>query len=162
MGVVTTVASAQTDRMAASRRFRKQRAAVSSGGAVAVPDQDEAGAAVSAALHQARVNAFLGLPAPPLPRAGVEGEPLQALIQRTAELFALSITDVTRKTYARRWLLFEAWCSEKGLPSLPASPETVMLYLAEAAAGRCGPGDGSWVGGGCEPYAPGGGPPATQ
>ena len=121
--------------MAATRRFRKQRAAVSSDGAVAVPDQYEAGAAISAALHQARVNALLGLAAPPLPEAGAEGEQLQALIQRTAELFALSITDVTRKTYARRWLLFEAWCSEKGLPSLPASPEAVMLYLGEAAAG---------------------------
>jgi hypothetical protein len=40
--------------MAASKRFRKQRAAVIPDGDVAAQDQGEVGAAVAAALHQAR------------------------------------------------------------------------------------------------------------
>ena len=93
-----------------------------------------AGQALSVALHEARVGALLRSPTDLRASTEATGENLEGLIERTAELFALSITDVTRKTYARRWLLFEAWCAQRGLPSLPATPETVMLYLADASA----------------------------
>ncbi|MBT9275963.1 tyrosine-type recombinase/integrase [Phycicoccus sp. MAQZ13P-2] len=57
------------------------------------------------------------------------------LVARTAGYFAISIQEATRATYARRWRHFDDWCAQKGLRPLPAAPETVMLYLADAADG---------------------------
>ncbi len=37
----------------------------------------------------------------------------------------------TYKAYAADWRHFEAWCGRYGLTSLPATPQTVMLYLGE-------------------------------
>jgi integrase len=37
----------------------------------------------------------------------------------------------TYRAYASDWRHFEAWCRDRGLPSLPAAPQAVMLYLAE-------------------------------
>ena len=37
----------------------------------------------------------------------------------------------TYKAYAADWRNFELWCGAHGLPALPASPKTVMLYLGE-------------------------------
>ena len=45
----------------------------------------------------------------------------------------------TRRAYAADWRNFTAWASSAGLTPLPASPETVGLYLA-AEAGRLRPG----------------------
>lgn len=43
----------------------------------------------------------------------------------------------TRRAYATDWRIFLAWCRAKDLEALPASPETVALFLsAEANAGR--------------------------
>jgi len=59
---------------------------------------------------------------------------------------SVSVSDSTRKTYARRWHLFELWCAERSMSSLPATPETRMLYLADSARNgaapseRCGAG----------------------
>ncbi|WP_416954968.1 tyrosine-type recombinase/integrase [Nocardioides sp. T5] len=61
---------------------------------------------------------------------------LSVLIARTAQLYSDGITVSTRQTYARRWKLFTAWCVSKSLCPLPADPETVMLYLADAAGER--------------------------
>ena len=36
----------------------------------------------------------------------------------------------TRKAYATDFRLFKAWCDGKGVPALPASPETVAAFLA--------------------------------
>ena len=36
----------------------------------------------------------------------------------------------TRKAYGTDFRLFKAWCEAKGVPSLPASPETVAAFLA--------------------------------
>jgi integrase len=41
--------------------------------------------------------------------------------------------DATRRAYATAWGGFEAWCMGHGLPSLPAAPETVALYLVGLA-----------------------------
>jgi hypothetical protein len=53
----------------------------------------------------------------------------------------------TRKAYASDWRDFESWCTEVRLPSLPAEPETVGLYITELAErGPRGPDDraASW------------------
>ena len=42
----------------------------------------------------------------------------------------------TRRAYAADWRDFRAWCVLHGRPSLPASPETVALYLSDLAE-RC-------------------------
>ncbi len=43
----------------------------------------------------------------------------------------------TRKAYAADVLTFKAWCDNHGRPALPATPETVALYLsAEAVTGK--------------------------
>ncbi|HET6347000.1 MAG TPA: site-specific integrase, partial [Myxococcota bacterium] len=43
----------------------------------------------------------------------------------------------TRRAYRADWRIFETWCDARGLAPLPASGDTVALYLADrAAAGR--------------------------
>src|SRR5690349_11444497 len=37
----------------------------------------------------------------------------------------------TYKAYAADWKHFETWCAGCRLPSLPSSPQTLMLYLGE-------------------------------
>ena len=39
----------------------------------------------------------------------------------------------TRLAYAKQWEAFEAWCRSKACSDLPASPETLALYLAACA-----------------------------
>ena len=43
------------------------------------------------------------------------------------------ISDNTRRVYGAQWRLFESWCGEMGLRSLPAAPLTVARYLAARA-----------------------------
>ena len=44
-----------------------------------------------------------------------------------------SRSEATRRAYASDWRIFTAWAAERGLPALPASPETVCLFLASQA-----------------------------
>jgi integrase len=39
----------------------------------------------------------------------------------------------TRRAYQTDWLAFQAWCSVQDVQSMPASPETVLAYLVDAA-----------------------------
>jgi integrase len=39
----------------------------------------------------------------------------------------------TRRGYRSDWRSFDAWCTSAGLPSLPATPETVALYISAIA-----------------------------
>jgi site-specific recombinase XerD len=39
----------------------------------------------------------------------------------------------TRKAYGSDFRIFKAWCEARGVPSLPAAPETVAAYLAAQA-----------------------------
>lgn len=43
------------------------------------------------------------------------------------------ISDNTRRVYGTQWRLFDQWCDEVGLASLPAEPLTVARYLAHRA-----------------------------
>jgi site-specific recombinase XerD len=40
----------------------------------------------------------------------------------------------TRKAYATDFRIFREWCEARGVPSLPAAPETVAAYLAAHAS----------------------------
>ena len=41
----------------------------------------------------------------------------------------------TREAYARQWASFTAWCDAQGRSALPASPETIVAWLAAMASG---------------------------
>ncbi len=59
-----------------------------------------------------------------------------ALVPLTAQAQAFisaAKADATRKAYRSDWQQFDRWCAEHGLAPLPASPETVTLYLAALA-----------------------------
>ncbi len=89
--------------------------------------------ALAARLRTARLAALLGTGGHG-PRKTPDGT-LDALIARTAEVYSRALTDHTRQSYASRWRQFERWAAERRLPTLPAAPETVMLWLADAVEG---------------------------
>ena len=58
---------------------------------------------------------------------------LQAADQGVAEALESVISDNTKRVYGTQWRLFDRWCAEVGLASLPAEPLTVARYLAARA-----------------------------
>ncbi len=77
--------------------------------------------------------------APPAELVAGSGAPtaLDTLADRAALYVAAGRSAATRRGYACDWRRFEAWAQEHGLQPLPASSETVELYLAHLAdAGR--------------------------
>lgn len=72
----------------------------------------------------------------PLPvPIGEEG--LQAVAARACDYALKAKAANTVRAYRADWRDFVAWCEERGLQPLPASPETVALYVAHLAdAGR--------------------------
>lgn len=61
-------------------------------------------------------------------------EAITSAVNRAEAYARASKAPATRRAYATDWRDFEEWCRSKGLPSLPAAPETVALYLADIAA----------------------------
>jgi integrase len=59
--------------------------------------------------------------------------PDQQLFDRAREYTAAARAGSTRRIYRCFWEQFEAWAGERGRPCLPASPETVALYVAHLA-----------------------------
>jgi len=66
--------------------------------------------------------------------------PLQASVlavdaarRRAEDYFHAAQSANTRRAYASDWRHFESWCLAAGQGSLPASPETVVLYLSALA-----------------------------
>ena len=49
------------------------------------------------------------------------------------EYMEASRSEATRRAYASDWRIFTAWAKDRGLPSHPASPETICLFLASQA-----------------------------
>src|SRR5689334_18547204 len=43
--------------------------------------------------------------------------------------------DNTRRAYRSDWQDFTTWCEGHGLVAFPAAPDTVVLYLSDAASG---------------------------
>ena len=50
-------------------------------------------------------------------------------------------SDATLRAYRSDWADFAAWCASRSIPSMPAAPETVSLYIASRA--EAGPDDDS-------------------
>lgn len=85
---------------------------------------------LAAELREARLAAFLRPPGAQAPQPTGE---LESLLARTAEVYSRAIAESTRADYLRRWYAFQQWCSDHHLASLPAAPETVMLYLSDVS-----------------------------
>ena len=58
---------------------------------------------------------------------------LQAADAGVAASLESVISENTRRVYGTQWRLFQGWCAEVGLQSLPAEPLTVARYLAHRA-----------------------------
>src|SRR5215471_116575 len=64
-------------------------------------------------------------------------EELEKLIKRASEDEGLVHAQSTLRAYKTQWRLFESWCKERSLPSFPAPPHVILVYLeARAAEGR--------------------------
>lgn len=97
--------------------------------------------AVAAQLRRARQAAITGSDGGSTGHTAstaTDPSPLDVLVAQTAEIYARALSDKTRADYQRRWKSFSRWCTAQRLVSLPAEPETVMLYLAASARGEEG------------------------
>jgi integrase len=54
-------------------------------------------------------------------------------LDRVREFIRASKSPSTVRGYRADWRDFSAWCERNGVPTLPASPETVAAYVAECA-----------------------------
>jgi hypothetical protein len=64
-------------------------------------------------------------------------QPLAELVVRAQAYTVDARASSTRKVYLTDFATFEAWCTRQGLPSAPATPAAVAVYLAALAdAGR--------------------------
>jgi integrase len=59
---------------------------------------------------------------------------IEELIQKAKTFVAAAKAPATLKAYRNDWRDFESWCSAHQLPSLPSTPETVALYIADRAS----------------------------
>lgn len=59
---------------------------------------------------------------------------LEQLAQQARGFIEAAKADNTRRAYRSDWRLFQAWCRNQGLAPLPATPETVTLYITALAA----------------------------
>lgn len=57
----------------------------------------------------------------------------QSTFQAATNYLTAAKAKNTRESYKKDWAQFERWCDARGLQSLPASPETLALYLANRA-----------------------------
>jgi site-specific recombinase XerD len=55
------------------------------------------------------------------------------LVEAARDFAAESKAVATRRAYRRQWAAFVGWCDSRRLPSLPATPEAVALYVTERA-----------------------------
>jgi integrase len=61
---------------------------------------------------------------------------LEELIQKAKKFVAAAKSPATLKSYRNDWRDFETWCRLHSLPSLPSTPETIALYIADQASTR--------------------------
>jgi integrase len=53
------------------------------------------------------------------------------LLERTRANLDAAKADATRNAYASDWADFEGWCRQEGLAALPATPETIAMYVSD-------------------------------
>lgn len=63
-----------------------------------------------------------------------KSQSLEDLIQKAKSFVASAKSPATLKAYRNDWRDFESWCRLQKLPSLPSTPETVSLYIADQAS----------------------------
>ena len=68
-----------------------------------------------------------------MPREPASLPELRAADQGVASSLESVLADNTRRVYGAQWRIFEGWCADVGLTSLPAEPLTVARYLAARA-----------------------------
>ncbi|HMF75189.1 MAG TPA: site-specific integrase [Bryobacteraceae bacterium] len=68
-----------------------------------------------------------------IPLAPVSGGPLSHLAEQAQKFAAAAKAHNTVRAYAADWNDFRQWCEAHALPSLPAEPGTVALYLTDRA-----------------------------
>ena len=68
-----------------------------------------------------------------VPRQPAATPALRAADQGVADALESVLSDNTQRVYQTQWKLFDEWCAEMGLHSLPAEPLTVARYLAVRA-----------------------------
>ena len=68
-----------------------------------------------------------------IPREAASLPELRAADQGVASALESVLSDNTKRVYGAQWKLFDEWCGEMGLHSLPADPLTVARYLAARA-----------------------------
>jgi hypothetical protein len=59
---------------------------------------------------------------------------LEELIQKAKTFVVAAKAPATLKAYRNDWRDFESWCRAHQLPSLPSTPETVAIYIADRAS----------------------------
>lgn len=67
-------------------------------------------------------------------RSSAQAPDLGALIEKARSLISHAKSPATLKAYRNDWRDFESWCSAHHLPSLPSTPDTVVLYAADLAS----------------------------
>jgi len=59
---------------------------------------------------------------------------IEELIQKAKTFVAAAKAPATLKAYRNDWRDFESWCRAHQLPSLPSTPESVALYIADCTS----------------------------
>jgi len=67
-------------------------------------------------------------------RITTDSAELDRLTSQARDYLRAAKSEATLRAYRADWRHFQEWCRQKSLPFLPASPETVGLYLGEAAS----------------------------
>jgi integrase len=70
---------------------------------------------------------------PHLPALNASAENALATIERAREYAEASHAAATHRAYASTMRLFRAWCAPRHLEALPATPQTVVLYVTHLA-----------------------------
>ena len=70
---------------------------------------------------------------PTVPESPPSAPALRAADRGVAQSLESVLSDNTRRVYGAQWRIFEGWCDEVVLQSLPADPLTVARYLAVRA-----------------------------
>ena len=68
-----------------------------------------------------------------VPESPPSAPALRAADRGVAEALESVLSDNTKRVYQTQWKLFDEWCGDVGLRSLPAEPLTVARYLAVRA-----------------------------
>jgi site-specific recombinase XerD len=64
---------------------------------------------------------------------------LEDLIEKANDLIRAAKAPSTRKAYQSDFRIFESWCAAHRLSSLPASPQTIALYITSCVVARLAP-----------------------